>query len=135
MKPSSFFAALPLLTILACPLAADEIRIVDCDKPVKSNKRGVCINEISDADFMALAPGISWYYTWHFNDINQAPDAAEMEFIPMVWGDRTDSRDGLRDYYTRHEPRDVLAINELNLRGQAFIDPQTTARLFEQIGR
>lgn len=44
--------------------AATDFFLVECDQPVKSAKRGVWVNEISDADFMALSPSVSWYYTF-----------------------------------------------------------------------
>ena len=125
-----------LLTVgLAAQVFAVDYVLVECDQPVKSKKRGVCVNEISDADFMALSPSISWYYTWHYADTNHAPDQAGMEFIPMVWGDRDADLKGLKDYLRDHQPSQILAINEPNLRGQAFIDPKTTARLFEDVQR
>ncbi len=113
--------------------AAPTIRIVPCDAPVKSTKRGVCVNEMSSADFMALSPSVSWYYTWHFTDTQNAPKAANMEFLPMVWGARPDSLTGLEDYLKTHKPRRVLALNEPNLKGQAFISPQETAEWYKKV--
>ena len=116
--------------------AADEkpgIRIVPCDKPVKSTKRGVCVNQMSPADFMALSPSVSWFYTWHFEPTMEVPKAANMEFLPMVWGDRPESLTGLETYLKTHKPRRILAINEPNLKGQAFISPEATATLYKKI--
>lgn len=48
----------------ATMFAATDFFLVECDQPVKSAKRGVWVNEISDADFMALSPSVSWYYTF-----------------------------------------------------------------------
>lgn len=123
-----FFLTLPTYFVLA---ASGEI--VPCDHPVKSPKRGVCLNEVDAKDFLALAPGVSWYYTWHFTDTNHAPEAAHITFIPMAWGNRDSDIKGLAEYLGSHKPPYVLAINEPNLKGQAFIDPETTANLYLKI--
>ncbi len=113
--------------------AAPQPRIVPCDEPVKSAKRGLCINEASAADFLALSPTVSWYYSWHYADTNHAPPEADIDFIPMAWGDREEDIRGLDTYLASHKPRFALGINEPNLKDQAFIDPKTTAELYEKI--
>ncbi|RYG40900.1 carbohydrate-binding protein, partial [bacterium] len=51
-----------------------------------------------------------------------------------AWGDRPESLAGLDAYLkTGVRPRRVLAINEPNLKDQAFISPQTTAQLYERV--
>jgi len=114
-------------------LAADNPAIVPCDQPVKSKKRGVCLNEASAQDFMAFSPSVTWYYTWHYKDTNHAPAEAKIAFIPMAWGNREEDLRGLDDYLRGHPSPYVLAINEPNLKGQAFIDPKTTAELYQKI--
>ena len=109
------------------------IRVVPCDQPVKSTKRGVCVNQMDAKDFMALSPSVSWFYTWHFAPTMEIPKAANMEFLPMVWGARPDSLTGLETYLADHKPRRVLALNEPNLKGQAFISPQETAQWYKKI--
>jgi len=129
-QPTSLlFSAFALATLAA---SAEPV-IVPCDQPVKSRKRGVCINDADAKDFMALSPGVSWYYTWHFTDSNHAPKDAKMEFLPMVWGNRPESLAGLDTYLKSNKPSHVLAINEPNLKGQAFIDPKTTAELYQKV--
>ena len=123
------FSAFTLVTLTA----SGESIIAPCDQPVKSRKRGVCVNEADAKDFMALAPGVSWYYTWHFTDSNHAPKEAKMEFLPMVWGNRPADLAGLDTYLKTNKPSRVLAINEPNLKGQAFIDPKTTAELYLKV--
>lgn len=108
------------------------IRVVPCDKPVQSVKRGLCLNQMSSADFMAVSPGVSWWYNWHFADTQNAPPAAHMEFIPMAWGHPQDVQ-GLRAYLSSHKPSHVFAVNEPNLKGQAFIPPQKTAEYYKQV--
>jgi hypothetical protein len=117
--------------------AADSpaIQVVACDAHVQSHKRGVAENKLGEADFRALAPGVSWFYNWNYTTDDQPPSDVHMEFLPMVWGDNQGSLDGV-DSYLRDapsKPRAILAINEPNLRGQAFIPPQETADLFGKV--
>lgn len=109
------------------------IRVVSCDDKVRSRKRGICMNEMSQADFAALAPGVSWYYNWHY-ETNFQGLSGTLEFIPMLWGNRPEALRGLDQYLgsASHKPRVVLAINEPNLRGQSFITPRQTAELYRQ---
>jgi hypothetical protein len=111
------------------------IRVVNCDEKVQSHKRGVCANHLEEADFRALAPGVSWYYNWHFKTDDIPPSGVPMDYIPMAWGDRQESLDGLDQYLqgASKKPRVVLAINEPNLKGQAFISPEATATLEKKI--
>lgn len=116
-------------------LLTSPVRVVNCDDPVQSYKRGICENHLDQADFRALAPGVSWYYNWHYETKDIPPSDVAMEYIPMAWGDRQDSIDGL-DHYLQgasKKPRVVLAINEPNLKGQAFISPEQTADLYKRI--
>ena len=127
----------PAFLAIAAPLAhaADDakIRVVPCDQPVKSTKRGVCVNQMDAKDFMALSPSVSWFYTWHFTPTMEVPKAANMEFLPMVWGARPESLDGLKTYLADHKPSHILALNEPNLKGQAFITPQESAEWYKKI--
>jgi hypothetical protein len=122
-----------ILVLSGFHVLAVEIREVDIGQPVKSAKRGVCLNEMSPADFMALSPSVSWWYNWHYEDKDPAPKEARMEFFPMVWGDRKADIKGLEAYLSKNKPRYVLGINEPNLKDQAFIPPQQTARLYRDI--
>lgn len=114
---------------------APATRIVGCDETVQSYKRGVCANHLEEADFRAFAPGVSWYYNWHFETPDKPPADVPMEFIPMAWGDRPEALEGLDNYLqgAAKKPRVVLAINEPNLKGQAFITPEKTAILYKKI--
>ena len=116
--------------------AADHsaLRIVGCGDPVQSHKRGICANHLDAADYVALAPGVSWSYNWFYRPDQPAPPGVAFEFLPMAWGDRPDDLSGLDAYLAAgHKPRAVLAINEPNLRGQAFIPPRQTAELYGKI--
>lgn len=133
---------LPLASSLVAGLAwsaepaITAFRIVDCDQPVQSRKRGVCVNRMEAGDFRALAPGVSWWYNWHV-EVDPAPAAGvRMEFIPMAWGDQAGFLSGLEKYLaTGAKPRAIFAINEPNLRGQAFITPAQTAAAFAAVQR
>lgn len=131
-------ATLLLLGPVAVPQATAQfvpsaIRIVSCDQPVKSLKRGVCLNHMAAQDFMALSPSVSWWYNWNFNETEPLPEKAHMEFLPMAWGDRAEDLAGLKAYLAKHKPSHVLAINEPNLKGQAYITPEQTAQLYKKI--
>lgn len=127
-----------LISLAAISAAADapaHIRIVNCDQNVPSQKRGICENHLDEADFRVLAPGVSWYYNWHFETKDIPPPDVAMEYLPMAWGDRQESLDGV-DHYLQgaiKKPRVVLAINEPNLKGQAFIKPEETAVLYKKV--
>ena len=109
------------------------VRVVACDAPVQSRKRGVCANHLAAADFRALAPGVSWWYTWFQKPVDTPPTGTSMEFVPMVWGDRQVDLDNLSAYLAAgHRPRAVFAVNEPNLKGQAFISPETTAKVVKR---
>jgi hypothetical protein len=120
---------------MADPAAAGAVRIVNCDDKVQSYKRGVCENQMGEADFRAFAPGVSWYYNWHYETKDIPPSDVQMDFIPMAWGDRPEDVEGLEHYLqsVSKKPRIVLGINEPNLKGQSFITPEATARLYGKI--
>jgi len=92
------------------------------------------MNEMSEADFKALAPGVSWYYNWdcrpHHNGESAGP-----QFIPMVWGSHPNALRGLDQYLASAAPKPpvVFAINEPNMRGQAFLTPLETADLYRRV--
>jgi len=131
---SFFLAAAAIGTLRAADATPLPIRIVNCDADVQSTKRGVCANKLDAADFKALAPSVSWYYSWHYESTSNPPPDAKMEFLPMVWGDDAARLNGLRSYLAKgRHPRAVLALNEPNLKGQAFITPEKTAAAYTKI--
>lgn len=128
-------AALPAAEKPAKPVAepAAKPRIVDCDAPVRSTKRGICANHLQKQDFAALAPGVTWFYNWFHQTGDIAPAELHFEFLPMVWGNSPERLAGLKSWLAAgNKPRAVLAINEPNLKGQAFITPETCATLYQQ---
>jgi hypothetical protein len=129
---AGLFAVAAPTALAADTGAAASTRIVRCDEHIRSRKRGICANRLEPADFTALAPGVSWYYDWFYKPDGTPPPGLRFEFVPMVWGDRADDLAGLNRYLATAKPRPrvVLAINEPNLRGQAFITPQATAAAY-----
>jgi hypothetical protein len=69
--------------LLAILLAAC---MTDPAQAAPSPKRGVCAQKLSAGDFRALAPGVSWWYNWHFEPDAEAPEGGP-EFVPMLWSD------------------------------------------------
>jgi hypothetical protein len=109
-------------------------RIVNCDDNTPSPKRGVCANKLSEADFRALAPGVSWYYSWNYEETSHPPADAKIEFIPMAWSVDQARLTGLKNYLAAgHHPRVVLALNEPNLKGQCFVTPEVAAAGYAKI--
>ncbi|MBA3960406.1 MAG: discoidin domain-containing protein [Chthoniobacterales bacterium] len=111
------------------------IQVANTTDQMVSRKRGLCENSLSAPDFEALAPGVSWFYNWSYNTTDIPPADAPMTYLPMVWGNQPDSLTGLSNYISTANPKPpvILGINEPNLLGQAFINPQTTANLYGQI--
>ena len=134
---TSFTFAICTSAIAAEPVASipavAPIRVVACDAIVKSAKRGICLNKMSEADFTAVSPSVSWWYNWHFEPTMTVPADAKMEFLPMAWGDRPADIAGLKKYLTTNKPSRVLALNEPNLKGQAFITPEQSAVFYKKV--
>lgn len=111
--------------------AATGDTIVNANERVQATKRGVCENHLSMEDFMALGTGVSWYYNWGANTGDIAPAGAHMEFIPMAWGHGGDP--GAVAGSLGRRPRVVLALNEPNLKGQAFLTPEAAAAFYLRV--
>jgi len=129
---------LPLVAVLAAlasvTAAEGAPRIVGCDDAVRSAKRGVCANKLAAADFAALAPGVSWFYNWHFTTDEKPAEGLAFAYIPMLWGDFAGSYTGLEQRLANGpKPPVVFALNEPNLKGQAFISPEVCAKAFLQV--
>jgi len=101
----------------------------------RSAKRGICYNGMSLQDAEALAPGVSWAYNWHYRaDDFLLQEGAPIDFYPMVWGADEKKLNGLRELLeSGFKPKYVLAINEPNLKDQAFITPEENATWHRKI--
>ena len=132
IRSFGIFAVLVCLS-LAQLAAADEKkpRIYGCDEPVQSAKRGICMNHMSAEDFEVIAPGVSWFYNWHYQSADMPPKGVHIDYVPMMWGDTADRYAGLEKYLASHpKPRAVMVLNEPNLKGQAFIPPKQAAEAY-----
>jgi hypothetical protein len=110
-----------------------QVRIVNCDAQVQSRKRGIAVNSMSAADFEAVAPGVSWYYNWGATALT-LPGDVTMDFIPMAWNGSSSFQTQITSYLAAgNRPWRVFALNEPNLKGQAFMTPSNSAVTFQQV--
>ena len=122
-----------LLIVVFYSQALAQPQIVNCDAQVQSRKRGIPVNSMSAADFEAVAPGVSWYYNWGTTPL-ALPGDVTMDFIPMVWNGSFGFQSALRSYLAAgNRPWRVFALNEPNLKGQAFMTPSNSAVTFKQV--
>jgi hypothetical protein len=128
----SYITVLLLASVFSSQVLA-QTQIVNCDAPVQSRKRGIAVNSLSDSDFRALAPGISWYYNWGATPLAKPADVV-MDFIPMAWNGSSGFQTSLTSYLAAgNRPWRVFALNEPNLKGQAFMTPSNSAVTFKQV--
>jgi hypothetical protein len=128
-----FRFGLVLLALIFCGQVLAQTQIVNCDAPVQSRKRGLGVSSLSDADFRALAPGVSWYYNWGATPLAKPADVV-MDFLPMAWNGGSGFQTAISSYLAAgNRPWRVLALNEPNLRGQAFMTPSNSAITFRQV--
>ena len=110
-----------------------QTQIVNCDAQVQSRKRGIAVNSMSAADFEAVAPGVSWYYNWGATPLT-LPGDVTMDFIPMAWNGGSGFQTSISSYLAAgNRPWRVFALNEPNLKGQAFMTPASSATTFLQV--
>ena len=110
-----------------------QTQIVNCDAPVQSRKRGLGVNSLSDLDFRALAPGVSWYYNWGATPLAKPADVT-MDFLPMAWNGDPGFQTSLTSYLAAgNRPWRVLALNEPNFTTQANMTPASSAATFQQV--
>ena len=113
--------------------ALAQIQIVSSDAPVQSRKRGIAVNTMSFGDFEAVAPGVSWYYNWGATPLAKPADVV-MDFLPMAWNGNASFQTALTAYLAAgNRPWRILALNEPNLSGQAFMTPSNSAVTFKQV--
>jgi hypothetical protein len=122
-----------LLTLMLGNDGLAQITVVNCDAPVQSRKRGIAVNSMSAADFEAVAPGVSWYYNWGATPLT-LPGDVTMDFIPMAWNGSSSFQTQIASYLAAgNRPWRVFALNEPNLKGQAFMTPSNSAVTFQQV--
>lgn len=122
-----------LLALVVAEEGLAQVQIVNCDAPVQSRKRGIAVNSMSAADFEAVAPGVSWYYNWGATPLT-LPGDVTMDFIPMAWNGSSSFQTQISSYLAAgNRPWRVFALNEPNLKGQAFMTPSNSAVTFNQV--
>jgi hypothetical protein len=122
-----------LLALVLADEGLAQVKIVNCDAPVQSRKRGIAANSMSAADFEAVAPGVSWYYNWGATPLT-LPGDVTMDFIPMAWNGSSGFQTQISSYLAAgNRPWRVFALNEPNLNGQAFMTPSNSAVTFQQV--
>ncbi|PBJ09367.1 glycosyl hydrolase [Flavobacterium sp. ACN6] len=102
----------------------------------QSPKRGIAYGYHSEADMLAIKPGLSWWYNW-----SPEPDAAlnanyaslGVEFVPMAWGKISDVQ--VQDFINKIKPgaKYLLAFNEPNFNDGARLTPQEAVNAWVNI--
>lgn len=100
----------------------------------KSAKRGIAYDLISEADYAALAPGVSWWYDWsahaHGGDSAALRARHGMGFVPMLWNDNFDDAQIRQLLLADPQIRHLLVLNEPNLVDQANLSPAAAAAVW-----
>src|SRR5215471_1973045 len=106
-----YFALMLLTLLLPWHELPAQIRIVNCDAPAPSRKRGIGVNTMSDLDFRAVAPGVSWYYNWGATPLAKPADVT-MDFLPMAWNGSSSFQSAISSYLAAgNRPWRVFALN------------------------
>ncbi len=94
----------------------------------RSPKRGVSEDSFQfKAQMAAIAPGVSWYYTWGNTPGRYLAGETAMEFVPMCWNTNYNP-DNIRTYVAEHpEVKYILGYNEPNFSNQANLTPAEAA--------
>lgn len=99
----------------------------------KSEKRGHCINSLTQTQLELLTPGASWFYNWAGTPPANLSDVDGFDFVPMIWGGSYNA-DRIREYCKAH-PRTkyLLGFNEPNFKKQANLTPAQAAEKWPEI--
>lgn len=130
MRFISFLAIGILCTSVSMPVSAQG----------RSDKRGLCFNNLSNADIELLKGSTSWMYNWGnrlAGDATQLYDS-EIEYIPMIWSAPKDgssmSEAAVLEILDRNPNcKYMLGFNEPNLSDQADMTPQEAANSWPNI--
>ncbi|HOK04844.1 MAG TPA: glycosyl hydrolase [Victivallales bacterium] len=122
-------ALISILCFILYPL------FLNSEEQTRSSKRGICFNKLTPEQAQMLSKGVSWCYNWHFTaDEFLIKEDSPIEFYPMVWGAHQGQLDGLKEFFEKgFKAKYVLAINEPNLKDQAFITPEMCAKWYINI--
>lgn len=102
----------------------------------QSPKRGIAYGKNSTADLLALKPGISWWYNWGSlpeNDTNTNYAAIGVEYVPMAWGQVSDT--DVQAFINKIKPgaKYLLAFNEPNFNDGARLTPQEAVNAWKNV--
>ncbi|MCM1518050.1 MAG: glycosyl hydrolase [Pseudoflavonifractor sp.] len=100
----------------------------------RSEKRGLCFNNLSKADIELLEGSTSWMYNWsnRLNGDSELLRTSTIEYLPMIWSGPKDgtamSEASVLEILDRNpEAKYLLGFNEPNLTDQADMTPQQAA--------
>ena len=128
-------SACALTSVVSAASAAT--RVYDASAPVQSAKRGVAANFLNATDFTALNPGVSWWYNYASSPNGSVPGGvvpanAGLDFRPMIFDANPRNFTGLQNYLnTGARPKEILAINEPTISGQAVMTPAQAATVYK----
>lgn len=97
---------------------------------VRSSKRGLAYALASPRDADALAPGVAWWYDWSPFPPASLSDERRMAFVPMLWNGEFDAARVEAHLQANPSVRQVLVLNEPNLRDQANLAPARAASIW-----
>ncbi|SFD18380.1 glycosyl hydrolase [Flavobacterium phragmitis] len=102
----------------------------------QSPKRGIAYGYHSEADMLALKPGISWWYNWSpepESALNANYQSLGVEFVPMAWGKISDT--DVQAFINKIKPgaKYLLAFNEPNFTDGARLTPQEAVNAWPNI--
>ena len=124
-----------LRTLLVCTALFAVSMCCPAQEPAPSRKRGICFNKITEEQAKIFSKGVSWCYNWHYKaDDFLLKEDSPLEFYPMVWGAHEGQIKGFAELLEGgFKAKYVLAVNEPNLKGQAFITPETCSAWHKKI--
>lgn len=102
----------------------------------QSPKRGIAYGNNSNADLLALKPGISWWYNWGSlpeNNVNDNYESLGVEYVPMAWGKQSDA--DVQNFINKIKPgaKYLLAFNEPNFNDGARLTPQEAVNAWANV--
>lgn len=109
---------------------------LNCSISAQSPKRGIAYGYHSEADMLALKPGLSWWYNWSPEPepaLNSNYESLGVEFVPMAWGKVSDAE--VQTFINKIKPgaKYLLAFNEPNFNDGARLTPQEAVNAWPNI--
>ncbi|MBN2806380.1 MAG: carbohydrate-binding protein [Prolixibacteraceae bacterium] len=102
----------------------------------RSEKRGIAFGYHHEADLQTVSKSLSWWYNWATepdNSVRETYENYNMDFVPMLWNERTDTA-RLKVFLKNHpQVKYILGFNEPNFRTQANMTPAKAAASWPRI--